>query len=32
MVRNVRGVAHNEDEAIEALAGAIIDNGGIRGT
>ena len=27
MVRNVRGVGHNEDDAIEALAGAIIDKG-----
>jgi alkylation response protein AidB-like acyl-CoA dehydrogenase len=27
MVRNVRGLAHNEDEAIEALAGSIIDKG-----
>jgi alkylation response protein AidB-like acyl-CoA dehydrogenase len=27
MVRNVRGLAHNEDEAIEALAGSIIEKG-----
>jgi hypothetical protein len=27
MVRNVRGLAHNEDEAIEALAGSIIEQG-----
>jgi hypothetical protein len=27
MVRNVRGVGHNEDDAIEGLAGAIIDKG-----
>jgi alkylation response protein AidB-like acyl-CoA dehydrogenase len=28
MVRNVRGVAHNEDRSIEALAGAILEKGG----
>jgi alkylation response protein AidB-like acyl-CoA dehydrogenase len=27
MVRNVRGLAHNEDEASEALAGSIIEKG-----
>jgi alkylation response protein AidB-like acyl-CoA dehydrogenase len=27
MVRNVRGLAHNEDEAIDALAGSIIEKG-----
>jgi len=27
MVRNVRGLSHNEDDAIEGLAGAIIDKG-----
>jgi alkylation response protein AidB-like acyl-CoA dehydrogenase len=27
MVRNVRGAAHNEDSAIESLAGAIIERG-----
>ncbi|MDH4106102.1 MAG: acyl-CoA dehydrogenase family protein [Gammaproteobacteria bacterium] len=27
MVRNVRGLAHNEDDAIEALAGSIIEKG-----
>ncbi len=27
MVRNVRGLAHNEDAAIESLAGAIIEKG-----
>lgn len=27
MVRNVRGLAHNEDDAIDALAGSIIDQG-----
>ena len=28
MVRNVRGLGHNEDQAIEALAGAILEKGG----
>jgi hypothetical protein len=27
MVRNVRGAAHNEDQAIDSLAGAIIERG-----
>jgi len=27
MVRNVRGLAHNEDDAIDALAGSIIEKG-----
>jgi alkylation response protein AidB-like acyl-CoA dehydrogenase len=27
MVRNVRGLAHNEDDSIEALAGSIIEKG-----
>jgi acyl-CoA dehydrogenase family member 9 len=27
MVRNVRGAAHNEDDAIDALAGAILERG-----
>ena len=27
MVRNVRGLSHNEDQSIEALAGAILEKG-----
>jgi hypothetical protein len=27
MVRNVRGLSHNEDQSIEALAGAILSKG-----
>jgi hypothetical protein len=30
MVRNVRGVEHNEDQSIEALAGSVIDAGRYR--
>jgi acyl-CoA dehydrogenase family protein 9 len=28
MVRNIRGADHNEDRAIDALAGAILERGG----
>ena len=27
MVRNIRGAAHNEDRAMDALAGAVIEQG-----
>ncbi len=27
MVRNIRGAAHNEDDAVDALAGAVLERG-----